>query len=181
MIKRCIFIFTEGIDDKRLIENIAHKIIKKRGWILHIRQTAQLKDKEFEKYLQEAQRLESPVIIVRDIHSAKCVREKMKCMRSKYELLKKANICIAIKEISSWYCSGLTETDKITLGIPLDVDINKVTKKQIREYRMKTRYKNRISYLTEIIKRFKIQIAVDNSNSFRHFYFLASGMAEYIG
>lgn len=183
-----LFIFIEGVDDKRFVEWVLIDFFNEnKSIILHpipyqnkppiktIKKIKQISASENEDYI---------FLSDLDSHSYECItsrkNKRIKEFHKKsYSDLDSKKIFIVIEEIESWYISGInTELSQFKdLTIPENTD--EFTKEQLNELIENSDFPNRISFLMEIVKNYDLSLAIKRNTSFEYFI-KKLGMINYI-
>ena len=163
-----LYIFVEGSDDERFFLSVVVPLFKKFYTNVDILKYAQWKKKKVNLFIQSIETLKFDYIFTRDIDQAKTVAEKANEMIARYEALRKDTITVVIAEIESWYLAGLNKLESIDLRIDYLEDTQAIVKEDFNMI-YNGRFRSRIDFMREILKRFSISTAMDKNNSFRTF------------
>ncbi|MDI3543049.1 MAG: hypothetical protein PWP57_652 [Candidatus Atribacteria bacterium] len=165
-----LFIFVEGEDDERFFEKIVEPELRKIYNSVGIIHYATLKKKKIENFLKSIKAMGAEYIFVTDIDESPCVTAKKQKLLSIFTNIDKERVIVVIKEIESWYLSGLDDTKSKRLGIHLNVinNTNNITKEQFNQL-IPGKFDSRVDFMLEILKNFSIEIAKQKNKSFKYF------------
>ena len=163
-----LFIWVEGNDDKRFFDKIiAPKLQKKYNFVKTILY-ATLKKERIDSYIKSIKAMGAEYIFLTDINSSSCVTAKKQKIQNKLKNIDEEKIIVVIKEIESWYLSGLDDKASRKLGIRTYNVTDSITKEQFNSLIPK-KFDSRIDFMLEILKNFSIKIAKRKNRSFRYF------------
>jgi len=165
------FIFVEGQDDKLFFEKIVLPIFKRRNITVSLRMYANDKPQEFAKFIRSLKQMNLDYILIADKNSEQiCITAKKENVQKCYENeVETDKIIVVVKEIESWYLSGLIEEHAKKLNLPLLENTENVGKKKFDQYRRNCRIPNRKYLMKEILKYFSIKTAKQKNTSFMYF------------
>ncbi|MBI5361067.1 MAG: hypothetical protein HZA48_10850 [Planctomycetes bacterium] len=165
-----LFIWVEGNDDERFFDHI----VKPRLLCLYGRidliPYAQMKHKKIKSYLKSIYAMNADCIFTADINSARCISEKKQTLKDKFQNIAERNILIIIKEIESWYLSGLSDSVMKKFRCPAIKATDGITKEKFNDFFSKSKFDSRIDFMTEILKNFKTETAKQKNKSFNYFF-----------
>jgi uncharacterized protein YdcH (DUF465 family) len=152
-------------------EKIVLPIFNRKNVTVSLRMYANDKHQEFAKFIRSLKQMNTDYILVADKNSEQtCITAKKENVQKCYENeVEKDKIIVVVKEIESWYLSGLVEEQAKKLDLPLLENTESVGKKKFDEYRRNCRIPNRKHLLKEILKYFSIKTAKQKNASFKYF------------
>lgn len=163
-----LYIFVEGNDDERFFEAVIVPLFKKYYKEVEILKYAQWKKKKVNLFMQSIETLGFEYIFTRDIDDAATLGAKIREMLERYEQLDCKTITIVISEIESWYLAGLNKKSSMEMRIEYFTDTEPIVKEDFNlVYR--SRYRSRIDFMREILKRFSTTEAAQKNKSFKFF------------
>jgi len=167
--KKFLFIFVEGNDDKRFFEKIIMPYLKD-NYIMEIITYANMKKEKLIKFIHEFEK--SPIteyFYFCDLNSSPCITHRKKKEIKKVKNLKPDKTIVVIKEIESWYVSGISNDLFKKLKINYNYASFDIEKDQFNSI-IPQKFKNsRISFMIEILNHFSIDIAKVRNKSFKYF------------
>jgi len=171
MLIRKLFIFVEGQDDKLFFEKIILPIFNKKNITVSLRMYANDKHQEFAQFIRSIKQMNIDYLLVTDKNSEKiCITAKKENLQKCYENeVETDKIIVVVKEIESWYLSGLIEEHAKKLDLPILENTENVGKKKFDEYRRNCKLPNRKHLMKEILKYFSIETAKQKNVSFKYF------------
>jgi len=142
-------------------EKIVLPIFNKRQITVSLRMYANEKHQELAKLIQSLKQMNMDYILVADKNSEQtCITAKKENIRQRYNNEAEIDkIIVVIKEIESWYLSGLIEEQAKKLDLPVLDNTENVGKRKFDEYRRHCRLPNRKDLMKEILKYFSIKTA----------------------
>jgi len=152
-------------------EKIVLPIFNKRQVTVSLRMYANDKHQELAKLIQSLKQMNMDYILVADKNSEQtCITAKKEDIRKRYNNEAEIDkIIVVIKEIESWYLSGLNEEQAKKLHLPVLDNTENVGKRKFDEYRHHCRLPNRKDLMKEILKYFSIKTAKQKNASFKYF------------
>lgn len=164
---RRLFIWVEGEDDKRFFEKIIEPKLREKYDSVETRRYATLKKEKIDNFLKSIKAMGADYFYVTDINSLPCVVGKKQETKNKLKNIDKNRIIVVIKEIESWYLTGLDSANSQKFKIPTYSDTDKITKQQFNGL-IPGKFHSRIDFMLEILKIFSVQIAKQKNRSFRY-------------
>jgi hypothetical protein len=164
-----LWVLIEGEQDERFFKKILHKQFRKKYKYVHYWPYAEEKPELFEGMISSCIDENIDYIITGDCDSDDPNTHVDKLYERSNKIVNKSNIFIIIKEIESWYLSGLSE-DKIKLMEFKESfdNTNDLTKQDFENMKPK-KYKSFYYYITTILSYFDHNIAINKNNSFKQF------------
>jgi len=165
---RRLFIWVEGIDDKRFFQSILEPKLKKRYDFVEIKCYANLKKEKVDNFIKSIKAMDADYIYVTDINNSPCITIKKNEIQNNLKNIDADRIIVIIKEIESWYLAGMGVAEYKKFKIRNFYCTDKITKEQFDSLIPK-KFDSRIDFLLEILKIFSIEIAKKKNKSFRYF------------
>jgi len=163
-----LYILVEGEDDRRFFERVVKPMFEGKYDSVVLWKHAQEKNKRVSSFLRSIKEMNADYIYASDINRAPCVTARKQGIQSKLKDIDQDGIIVVIKEIESWYLSGLDDTSFRKLGIPPCGTTDNVTKEQFDNLIPK-KFDSKIDFMQEILKCFQIDTGKQKNTSFRYF------------
>ena len=104
-----------------------------------------------------------------DVNRSPCVTAKKQSLKNKYKpKIDENKIVIVVKEIESWYLSGVDDKTCNDLGVKPFQNTNAITKEHFNQLIPKN-FDSRIDFMLEVLKRFNMETAKKKNKSFSYF------------
>jgi hypothetical protein len=163
-----LWILLEGSDDERFFEKIKPTLEKKFDSV-HSWKYAQEPPKGTRNFLKSIKAMKSAYFFWADINRMPCVTVKKDNVKRKYGAsIEIDNVIIVVKEIESWYLTGLNQKACREIGIRSFDNTDLITKEDFDNLKPK-RFDSRIDFMLEILKRFDIETGKRKNKSFNYF------------
>ena len=162
-----LLIFVEGVHDERFFDKIIKPEIKDNYDEIKCIKYARNPKKIFKNYLNSIKAINANYLFIQDINSVPCVTLKKEKIADKFNNIDKNRIVIVIKEIESWYLSGLTDNDSKKFTKRKFRNTDNITKEIFNN--LIPQNDSRINFMIEILKCFSIDIARKKNKSFKYF------------
>jgi hypothetical protein len=166
-----LYIWIEGDDDERFFKSILVPLFKTTYHVVIVQQYA-IKTKEWiNNFIKSINSMNAHYIFVADFDHNKntCVTQKKSGILSLIQNLEENKIIIVKEEIESWYLAGLTDIEARHLKMNrLYYNTDKLTKEEF-DQSIPRKFTSRIDFMIEVIKRFSIDTAKKQNNSFKYF------------
>ena len=163
-----LWVIVEGNDDEKFFEKIK-PLLEKKYDSVQIWKYAQEPPKRIKNFLKSIKAMNSDYFFFRDINNSPCVTAKKKKLKKEYKkTIDVDNIIILIKEIESWYLSGLDAKKSKELKIRTFRNTDNITKEKFNGLIPK-KFDSRIDFMAEILKRFSVETAKRKNRSFDYF------------
>ena len=167
MAYRQLFIWVEGEDDRRLLEQVKEELFgAKYDWI-RVLPYAQEKPEKVCAFVQSIERMGAEYIFLRDLNSAPCVSERKRSTCRDWEGVDGERIVVIAPEVESWYGAGLAPSAWQELGVRRPPSLSRLTKEKFETLRP-PRFGSGLDFKIEMLKRFSVQTAKANSASFAY-------------
>ena len=164
-----LFIFVEGVDDERFFDSIIKPEFEKHYDIVIIYKYAQETDKRVKKFINGIKGLPADYIYVSDLNHNSCVTmKKTKILEKLNNLIQEERIAIVIKEIESWYLSGLSDYNVKKLTNRFFKTTDDIIKEQFNQL-IPQKFSSRNDFMIEMLKFFSINTAKRKNRSFKYF------------
>ena len=111
--------------------------------------------------------MEAGYIYVTDIDNSPCVTAKKQGTQNNLRNIDGDKTIVVIKEIESWYLAGLSDTECERFQMHTVSVTDTITKEQFNSLIPK-KFNSRIDFMSEILKKFSIEIAKQKNRSFRY-------------
>jgi hypothetical protein len=167
-----LYILIEGNDDERFFKEVLKPVLEKRYDSIIPYQYASQRSEKTQNFLNSIIAMKASYIIITDINSSPCVTHRktaLKAKKIKHKLIEESNICVAIKEIESWYLAGLNTAALKKIGISYHYKSTDTLTKEQFDRLMPDKFRWRISFMMEILKHFQLDVAKQNNRSFKYF------------
>lgn len=165
---RRLFIWVEGGDDLRFFATIIKSKLEKKYNFVNIIPYATMKKEKIENFLRSIKAMSADYVYVTDINDAPCITARKQEVLDRLRNIDENRIVVVIKEIESWYISGLGSPQCKNLRISTLTSTDNITKEQFNNLFPKELY-SRIQFMLEILGYFSIQIAKRKNKSFKYF------------
>ena len=163
-----LWVIVDGNDDERFFERIK-PLLEKKYDSVQIWKYAQEPLKRIKNFLKSIKAMNSDYFFFRDINNSPCVTAKKEKLKKEYKkTIDVDNIIILIKEIESWYLSGLDAKKSKELRIRTFRNTDNITKEKFNGLIPK-KFDSRIDFMAEILKRFSVETAKRKNRSFDYF------------
>lgn len=166
---RRLFIFVEGPDDLRFFERIIKPRLEATAyeWV-EVRPYAGMKPDKVNAFLRSIDAMGANYILAADLDECHCPSEKKATLHHRYPASNSNKIIIVVREIECWYLSGLADNSCKRLGMKQIGSTNQLTKEDFIKLKPK-KYDSRIDWMTEILRLFSIELAVEKNQSIAYF------------
>ncbi len=163
------FIWVEGDDDERFVKRVIKPILDRKYDYVEIISYASMALKKIKSYLESLRAMGARFVYLTDIDSEPCVTAKKGKLRVKRGCIEEERIVVIIKEIESWYFAGLNLESMKEMKIPDPIgDMSYINKEEFHKM-IPGRYDSRIDFMSEILKRYSIEMAKKGNSSFKYF------------
>ena len=171
MANKILYIFVEGVDDKRFFERIIKPMFDKNYDSVVLHEYRQQKEDYVIKFLKSIKSMGADYIYVRDINSSPCVTAKKGDIKDKLKTIDENKVIVVIKEIESWYLAGLSEENvkKFKINQSKIKDTDSITKEQFNKLIPEKFKDSRINFMIELLEHFSIETGKQRNMSFKYF------------
>lgn len=162
-----LYILIEGDDDERYFERIIAPILGKKYDCVQLWQYSWKGNKKIRQFIRSINQMGAHYLFIADLHNSKCVSARKASIGKKRPFLDDSKIVIVIKEIESWYLSGLPEKDLKRLhkrSWSNTEDIDKATFDNI----IPKGFSSRINFMIELLGDYRINSAIKRNRSLRY-------------
>ncbi len=166
---KMLFIYVEGLDDKRLFDEKIVPIFKKRYEWVTVRPYAAMCPKKRYNFIKGVKEMNADYFYTGDMDTATCITLKKQDIINTVSNVDADRIIIVIKEIEGWYLAGLTDENSKKLKISPLKNTDTITKEDFNGLIPKKFNNSRIDFMVELLKYFCISTAVSKNKSFRYF------------
>jgi len=169
MAYRRFFIWVEGDDDERFFKNIIKPILDTKYDLVEIRSYASMQKRKFNNYIGSLRAIGADYIYITDINWHPCITAKKEKIKNEFAYIEEDKIIVIIKEIESWYVAGLSLESLRILKIRPIKEMGYITKEKF-DTLIPQKFDSRIDFMSEMLKRYSIEIAKNNNRSFKYFF-----------
>ena len=163
-----IYALLEGEDDERFLNRIVRAELEKKYSRVKVYKYAQTTRNDLEKFVSSLKKSGTAYIFFSDMDRVACYTKKKEQIASKIaKNVDVARIAVVKAEIESWYLAGLDHRNAESLEIWYSGNTESMTKEDFA--RMHEKYSSKIDFMTDILKKFSIDIAKTRNKSFRYF------------
>ena len=166
---REIYFFVEGTDDERFITAVVKPTISEKYHYFSYQYSGK-STKKIKDFLKSIKSINfADYLFLNDINRSPCVTAKKQSLKNRYKpKIDENKIVIVVKEIESWYLSGVDDKTCNALGIKPFQNTNAITKEHFNQLIPK-KFDSRIDFMLEALKRFDIETAKKKNKSFKYF------------
>lgn len=164
-----LYVFVEGIDDERFFDRILRKEFEKKYYFVKTIKYACLSKDNRKKLINGINNTNSDYIFMSDLDNVQCITSKKDKLLEQYSFLLANNIIIVVKEIESWYLSGLDDINCRKLKIPIFNNTDNITKEDFNTIFNNTKIDSKLEFLFNILECFSIEIGKRKNKSFNYF------------
>ncbi|MBR1368599.1 hypothetical protein RJ53_03405 [Methanocalculus chunghsingensis] len=164
-----LYIFCEGPDDIRFFEGVLREHLQEGYDDIRMIGYAGMKYIRVDGFIRGIGAMGDDYLLVADIDHKRSVKAKKRVLMSRYRELDEQKIIIVIKEIEGWYLAGLDKKASSILGIRYSSSTDRITKERFNQM-IPERYSSRIDLMIEIIRLYRIAVAVRRNRSFWFFH-----------
>lgn len=164
-----LFIFVEGNDDERFFRWIVKPSLERKYDVVKILKYAEQKPKETKGMIKAICQLGNDYFYVHDINNFPSIDAcKNNIIEKLNHTLSPDKIVVVIKEIESWYLSGLDNDCCRELGIQNHSSTDNITKEQFDN--MIPQGMSRIDFMQSILGKFDVETGKKKNKSFKSFF-----------
>lgn len=167
-----IFIFVEGIDDMRFINNIISPYFLNKNQIdIRAIPFQQKNNKIIKKDIKKFISHDYNFIFLSDLdsHSFPCITSRKEKRHDEYDPLPLENIIIVKEEIESWYIAGIDYTKNELKSINFQDSTENITKEDFNRIMKINNFDSRIDFIKEILKGYNLDLAIQRNDSLKYF------------
>lgn len=165
---RRLFILIEGDDDERFFDKIIVPMFGKKYDTVMLWKYAQEKNEKIINFLKSIKAMDADYIYVADNNGSPCITDRKQKVKEDFKSLEDENILVVVREIESWYLSGMSKEFSEKCGIKSFLDTEQIAKSTFNELKPK-KFDSRIDFMLEILKFFCIDTAKSKNKSFCYF------------
>ncbi|MBR0271574.1 MAG: DUF4276 family protein [Methanobrevibacter sp.] len=167
-----LFIFVEGIDDKKFVNEVLANLFYKKS-IIVIPITYQIKKNNDinKQIIRCAKSKECSYVFFSDLdsHSYPCITSRKNARVNEYNALNQDNILIVCEEIESWYLAGLDNHLDQFKDFDIGDNTEGITKEKLSEMIDKSSFENKVDFFAEVCKTYNLELAMKRNKSFKYF------------
>ena len=166
-----IFIFVEGMDDLRFINNIINPyVLKKEMNLIPItfqQKTHRKIRKDIKTYLSQ----DYDFIFLSDLDSKyyPCISSRKEKRKEEYTHLPLKNIIIVKEEIESWYLAGINNSIKEFEELEMPDNTETISKEDFQKIIENSNFDSKINFFNEVSKNYDLDLAMKRNKSLRYF------------
>jgi hypothetical protein len=164
---RRVDVLLEGRDDKRFFDAVIRPMLQKRYDDVRTWEYAGASIARRINYLRSVQAMgNADYLFLSDLDASPCITErKRRLVKSHKGMIEAGRTIIVMKEIESWYLAGIDDRVCRGLGVRVLRRTDEVTKEQFVGL-MPRRFNSVVEFMTEILRRFRIETARGKNRSF---------------
>lgn len=166
--KTGLYIFVEGSDDTRFVNNIIKPVIEDEFNYIKVVEYAQATNEYIINFIESIHGMRADYILLGDLDYHDCFLNKVDIISDRFEIIEKDKIYIVIKEIESWYLAGIDSETSRLLNINHFDDTEEIDKERFLSLKP-DQYDSVIDYKQELLKHYSIEIAQSQNDSFKYF------------
>lgn len=167
---RMLYVFVEGPDDNRFVSTVLTPSLRSQFEDIQIIEWSKRKKDYVKKYIESIKNMDGrEYIFFKDDDSTICITKSKETILERCCNLVADRIFIVKAEIESWYLAGLDGENCKSLGIKDSFqDTDELTKEDFNRL-MPRKFRSRIDFMNEILKRYDIPIARTKNQSLNYF------------
>jgi hypothetical protein len=163
-----LFIWVEGDDDMRFFDRIIKPRFGSQYNCVEIIRYANMPKKKFNQFMDSIIAMKADYLYIKDINACPCITTKKLKIKEQIDCIDANRIIITIKEIESWYLSGISDYYMQKFRLRYGQCTDNITKEQCLKI-IPRRFNSKLDFMLEILKYFSIDIAKTRNRSFRYF------------
>jgi len=155
-------LFVEGPSDKRFVDSVLAPRLRALypGGVKIVEYAAGCSSAKVCRLVLAAVAAGFEYFLLCDLDEASCFTAKRHGVCSTYPCVEPRNVLVAAPEIEAWYLAGLDQTRTAAIGVAkYHPGTDSVTKEEFNRLRPR-RFRSRIDFMREILKRFDLDHAV---------------------
>ena len=164
-----LYVWVEGSYDNRFFEGILKPRLSNKAQSVKIIKYASRSITYVTNFISSIKSMNDKYIFVHDFNSNKCITIAKEKLCKKYPGLEEDHIAIVKVEIESWYACGLKLEDCKKFGLPYEGSTESITKEKF-DSSYKKKFKSKIDFTVEILKKYDMDKARKRNDSFLHFF-----------
>ena len=165
---RRVDVLLEGRDDRRFFDAVIRPILQKRYDCVRTWEYAGKSIERRISYLRSIQAMNADYLFVSDLDSSPCITERKEHLVNCHKgVIDASRTFIVMREIESWYLAGVDDRVCPKLGVRVLRRTDEVTKEQFGGL-MPRRFNSVVEFMTEILRRFRVETAKGRNRSFRY-------------
>ena len=162
------YVFVEGEDDERFFNHVVKPRLERKNDVVIIRKYATLEKSTLNAMISAVRNQSgADYMLVADLDRATCVRKKKATIERRYRRAEPMKVVVAIREIESWYVSGLRPDALNKLGLPGLANPEDVSKEDFNSMIPK-KFGSRRDLMMEILKHFSMSHATTRNRSIQY-------------
>ena len=165
-----LFVLLEGPDDERFFHTVIEPKLKEKYDQIKFYLYSGRPKKQRENYIKTLIHGNKNYVVIADFNSSTCMTDKKQWFQQQMiRNVQDSKIFIAKIMIESWYLSGLDYSASTLLQIPYHPNTESISKTEFEEM-IPTNFSSRIDFMNEILKKFNLDVALKQNNSFEYFF-----------
>lgn len=164
---KSLYIWVEGPDDRRFFERIICPQLGNAYDSVRIVTYADKSKKWRGNFMKSIAAMKADYLYVADINRTPCVSARKAALGRSLTELGEDRCIIAVTEIESWYLAGLDEQGCAAVGIKPVRNTDSISKERFDAV-MPKRFDSRIDFMSEVLNRFRTDIAKTKNKSFAY-------------
>jgi hypothetical protein len=165
---RRLYVWIEGPDDLEFFTKVIKPAFMRKYEDVQAIQYAKQTKVWVNNYLKSIHAMGADYIFLKDMDGFPCISQRLDNIQHIYPHCVREKTQVVVQEIESWYLAGISEEDCGTLGLEQISETNLLTKEQFN-HQIPRKFSSRRDFMSELLKRFSIQTAVNRNSSFRYF------------
>jgi hypothetical protein len=164
-----MLIWVEGSDDTLFFEQVAKPVLLEHFDKVEVREYAQLKPSEVNKFIRSLPYLNSDYMLVGDLDQKVRSEDARDALLNRFPAASEEKVIIVGVEIESWYFAGVTSklSSKVKVKVPSATD--QVTKEKFNRLIPKKYSSSRRDWLCMILSTFSIHAGRVRNKTFNEF------------
>lgn len=164
-----LFVWVEGPDDQRFVENVFRPILEdKFDWVEVVPYAGMTKDKTV-RWIESIRAMQdASYVFLADNDEAPCVSERKLELIGKVKSLQSARISIVVEEIEAWYLAGLTAAGRDELEIN-EIGNTDGINKEAFDLQRREAFDSRVDWMVEMLRYYSLEEGVARNSSLRYF------------
>jgi hypothetical protein len=161
-------VLVEGRDDREFFNAVIRPILQEQYDPVQTWEYAGATIERRINYIRSIQAVNADYLFVTDINTSPCITGRKGHLISSHKgMIDGDRTIIVMRETESWYLAGVDDGLCQELGIPILRHTDGVTKEQFAGL-VPNRFNSVVDFMTEVLKRFRIETARGKNRSFRY-------------
>ena len=163
------YIFVEGVDDERMIENIFKPLLLEKHEYIHIYKYSNRTKRKVKSVLQSIEGMGANYLFLGDRDNAPCVSDRKTRLIKKYTSLDPNKTIIVVKEIESWYLAGLVDSRAKDMGIEAVNNSENICKEKFNKMKPK-KISSVLEFKLNLLSEYDMETAISRNDSLKYFH-----------